>query len=154
MKNINTRSFVFGLRDVVVIVVAIIALSAWQSRHLLDSAGSIELENIRLVELSGGTKNLLGNEKQTLVYFFAPWCHVCSLSIGKVDHLDAVNINIVTVVMDYQSVQEVKLFVESNQVSSSVLLGMKDLKNTFNINEYPTYYLLNKQSQVISSFYG
>ncbi|MFT4940111.1 MAG: thiol-disulfide isomerase/thioredoxin [Paraglaciecola sp.] len=154
LKNKKAGNLLVGLRDIAIVVIVIVAITAWQSRHLLDSDGTVELDNIRLVELSGGTENLLTGEKQTLLYFFAPWCNICSLSIGNLDYLDSENINVVTVAMDYQSIEEVQLFVDKNQVKSLVLLGTQDLKNTFSINGYPTYYLINKQSQIISSSYG
>ena len=154
MKTKKTQNILLGLRDITVIAVVIIAISAWQSRHLLDADGTVEFENIFLGSLSGGSKYLLSDEKQTLVYFFAPWCNICSLSIGNLEYLNAENINIVTVAMDYQSVEEVQNFVENNQVNNSVLLGTHDLKRTFKINGYPTYYVINKKSQVISSSYG
>ena len=154
MKNKKAGNLLIGLRDIAVFVAVIVAITAWQSRHLLDSDGTVELNNIRLVELSGGTGNLLTGEKQTLLYFFAPWCKICSMSIGNLDYLSSEKINIVTVAMDYQSVEEVQLFVDENEVKSLVLLGTQDLKSNFNINGYPTYYLINEQSQVISSSFG
>ena len=154
MKNKKAGNLLIGLRDIAVFVAVIVAITAWQSRHLLDSDGTVELNNIRLVDLSGGTENLLTGEKQTLLYFFAPWCKICSMSIGNLDYLSSENINIVTVAMDYESVEEVQLFVDENQVKSLVLLGTQDLKSNFNINGYPTYYLINEQSQVISSSFG
>ncbi|MFT5676253.1 MAG: thiol-disulfide isomerase/thioredoxin [Paraglaciecola sp.] len=154
LKIKKAGKLLIGLRDIVILVVVVVAITAWQSRHLLESDGTVELNNIRLVELSGSTENLLTGEKQTLLYFFAPWCKICSLSIGNLDYLSSENINIVTVAMDYQSVEEVQLFVDKNQVKSLVLLGTEDLKSTFKINGYPTYYLINTQSQVISSSFG
>jgi thiol-disulfide isomerase/thioredoxin len=154
LKNRKTCKLLLGLRDMAIFIAMIAAITAWQSRHLLDSDTAVELDNIRLVELSGGTESLLTGEKQTLLYFFAPWCTICSLSIGNLDYLNSENINIVTVAMDYQSVEEVQLFVDEYEVQSLVLLGSQDLKNTFNITGYPTYYLINEQSQIISSSFG
>ena len=92
MKNKKAGNLLIGLRDIAVFVAVIVAITAWQSRHLLDSDGTVELNNIRLVELSGGTENLLTGEKQTLLYFFAPWCKICSMSIGNLDYLSSENI--------------------------------------------------------------
>lgn len=154
MKTKKSKNLLIGLRDVAVFVVLIIAITAWQSRNLLDADGTVELDNIQLVELSGDTVNMLSDDKQSLVYFFAPWCNICSLSIGNLEYLSSENINVVTVAMDYASVEEVQLFVEKNQLKSSVLLGTQDLKSTFKINGYPTYYLINKHREVISSSFG
>jgi thiol-disulfide isomerase/thioredoxin len=153
----NTRSskvFSWG-KELAVFGVIILSITAWQARNLLDADGSVKLTEIRLVALEGGSTEPLTREgKRTLIYFFAPWCQVCALSIGNLEYLNPAEVNIVAVAMDYQSIEEVQDFVDQHQVLSHVLLGTQSLKDTFKLTGYPTYYLINEQKQVVASSIG
>jgi thiol-disulfide isomerase/thioredoxin len=153
----NTRSskvFSWG-KELAVLGVIILSITAWQARNLLDADGSVKLTEIRLVALEGGSTEPLTREgKRTLIYFFAPWCQVCALSIGNLEYLNPAEVNIVAVAMDYQSIEEVQDFVDQHQVLSHVLLGTQSLKDTFKLTGYPTYYLINEQKQVVASSIG
>ena len=142
-------------KELAVLGAVIFAITAWQSRQLLDADGTVQLPEIRLVALGGGSAEPLASEgKRTLVYFFAPWCRVCALSIGNLAYLDPDEVSIVTVAMDYQSIEQVQRFVDEHQVHSQVLLGTQSLKDIFKLSGYPTYYLINEQKQVVGSSIG
>lgn len=155
MKKAKTSRLFSWAKELAVLGAVILAITAWQSRHLLDADGSVQLPEIRLVGLNSGSSVALASRgKRTLIYFFAPWCRVCSLSIGNLEYLNPDDVNIVTVAMDYQSIEEVQIFVDEHQVLSQVLLGTQSLKDTFKLTGYPTYYLLNEQKQVVASSFG
>ena len=155
MKKAKTSKLFSWGKDLGLIIALVLAITAWQSRHLLETDGSVQLPELRLVALdTGGSEPLAREGKQTLIYFFAPWCRVCSLSIGNLQYLNSTDVNIVTVAMDYQSIEQVQDFVDEHQVQSQVLLGTQGLKETFKLKGYPTYYLLNEQKQVIASSMG
>lgn len=142
------------LQQTVIFGLIIIAVFAWQSRHLLSTDGSVSIAPQQLASLQGEVAPLYASGRQTLVYFFAPWCQVCRLSIGNLDSIASPQLDIVRVAMDYDSVAAVSAFVVDNQVQGQVLLGHQQLKQTFNLSGYPTYYLLDEQGQVISASMG
>jgi thiol-disulfide isomerase/thioredoxin len=142
------------LRDVVVICVIIFAVNAWQSRNMLDVDSSVMVDTQLLVRLDGQTSTLIKPDKPTLIYFFAPWCEVCSLSIGHLEYLNQDKINIVRVALDYSNVEAVQDFAERHNISSQILLGHAGLKRQFQIQGYPTYYILNDRQKVLSTSYG
>lgn len=146
------------LRDIAIFAVVIYAVTQWQGRNLLDDDGSVVVENHTLVTLQGSTTALFPllpkSEKNTLIYFFAPWCNVCAFSIGNLSGLNEENVNVVRIALDYTSVTEVQRFVAENNVVGEILLGNDDLKSQFNIPGYPTYYMIDKNQRIVASSMG
>lgn len=127
---------------------------SWQGRHLLESDGSVTISGLTLPSLKGELVSMEKNGKPTVIYFFAPWCKVCALSIGNLQYLNADKVNVITVALDYSTVEEVQQFVSDHDVSAEVLLGTNRQKHQFNIKAYPTYYVLDKDHKVVSSSMG
>jgi thiol-disulfide isomerase/thioredoxin len=89
-----------------------------------------------------------------LIYFFAPWCKVCSLSIGNLEYLNSDKINIVRVALDYSNVEAVQNFAAKHNISNQILLGHEGLKQQFKIQGYPTYYIIDDQQKVMAKSFG
>lgn len=146
------------LRDISIFAVVLYAITQWQGRNLLNDDGSVVVPNQTLVTLQGTTTTLFPlapeSEKNTLIYFFAPWCNVCAFSIGNLSGLNENNVNIVRVALDYSSEDEVQKFVSENDVQGQVFLGNDDLKSKFNIPGYPTYYMLDENQKIVASSMG
>ncbi len=141
-------------RDIFLFIVIISTVMAWQSKDMLSTNGTVSIQQQNLVSLQGQVLPLLDNDKPNLIYFFAPWCQICSLSIGNLTYLNPNKVNVVVVALDYNSKEEVMEFVNNHDVQSTVLLGQDQLKSEFAIQGYPSYYLLDKDHNVISSSYG
>lgn len=135
-------------------VIVLVGISAWQVKDMLDVDGSVVVDAHRLVSLEGETVNLSEPGKRTLVYFFAPWCSICKVSIGNLDYVQSTDLNVVRVALDYRDSSEVERFVEQNDVNGQVLLGTNFIKENFQIQGYPTYYLLDKDNKVVSRSFG
>ena len=142
------------LRDVIVLCVFVFAVNAWQSRNMLDVDSNMLVEDQLLVGLDGQISALIKPDKPTLIYFFAPWCKICSLSIGNLEYLDSDKLNIVRVALDYSNIEEVEGFAEKHNISSQILLGHRELKQQFKIQGYLTYYILDAQQKVLAKSYG
>lgn len=127
---------------------------AYQNRELLADDGSIQITSQNFVQLNGDMYALEPSDKKTLVYFFAPWCTVCKMSIGNLDVVDADEYNVIRIALDYQSLEEVEAFVKNVGVNGTVLLGGEPHKKRFNISGYPTYYVLDETLKVIKSDMG
>ncbi len=138
----------------IILCAIVFAVSIWQSRNMLDVESKISLDKQLLVGLDGQVSALIKSDKTSLIYFFAPWCKVCSLSIGNLEYLDPEKINIVRVVLDYSNVQEVQDFAIKHNISSQILLGHEGLKQQFKIQGYPTYYIMDDQQKVLAKSYG
>lgn len=154
INNKNNIQWLNWIRDVAIIFVIILGVSAWQSRNMLDSGEYLTEPKTMLPKLDGGTSYLIDSKKPTLIYFFAPWCGICELSIGNLDYIDSTQLNVVAVAMDYTTIEEVSDFVNQHTVSSKVLLGHEGLKQQFKIQGYPSYYLINENQTIVSKSFG
>ena len=142
------------LRDVAVLCAIAYAADAWQSRNMLDVDSNVVVEEQLLVGLDGQVSALIKPDRPTLIYFFAPWCKVCSLSIGNLEFLDSNKLNIVRIALDYSTVEEVEDFAGKHNILSQVLLGHEGLKQQFKIQGYPTYYIMDEKQKVLAKSYG
>ncbi len=140
--------------EVVVIIGIIFAVQAWRTKDMLASDGTVHIEPIKTVSLAGEPMLLAKESERTLLYFFAPWCRVCNWSIGSLENLSETNLNIVPVAMDYESLEEVEAFVAKHNIDVDVALGNSQIGQTFGIQGYPSYYLLDENQQVIAKHFG
>jgi thiol-disulfide isomerase/thioredoxin len=141
-------------QDILVICAIVFAVNAWQSWDMLDFDSSLVLDTQLLVGLDGQTSTLIKSDKPTLIYFFAPWCKVCSISIGNLEYLDTEKLNVIRIALDYASIEVVQDFTEKHNISSQIFLGHEGLKRHFQIQCYPTYYILDERQKVLSKSYG
>lgn len=151
----NMKSKLFGwLKDIIIVVVIVSAVLAWQGRNLLEDDGSIQVSEQNFVTLAGDSYALTKTDKKTVMYFFAPWCSICRYSIGNLDVIDTNEYNVIRVALDYQSQEEVQAFVDGVGIDEPILLGASNLKTDFNISGYPTYYVLDQDLNVIANDMG
>ncbi|MBE1302097.1 MAG: redoxin domain-containing protein [Alteromonadaceae bacterium] len=140
--------------EITLLIALVVAITLWQTRDMHATDGSVKIENTYMVSLEGATYPLLQDGRNTLVYFFAPWCSICALSIGSLESVDTTDIDIVVVALDYDSIEAVQAFVEEHQVASRVLLGTNELKESFQIKGYPSYYILDESAHVVAKSFG
>lgn len=152
--NTKTRKWWTWLRDIVLFVLIFTAISMWQARDMLSTDGSTVVAQQNLVSLDGNVAPLLATDKANLIYFFAPWCQVCSHSIGNLEYLNPDKVNVVVIALDYASQEDVAAFIAKHDVNSRVFLGHSRLKQQFQIKGYPSYYMLDENQKVVSSSYG
>lgn len=149
-----TNKWFVWTRDILLIVGVFVGITTWQARDMLDTDGSVIIQQQNLVSLQGEVLPLLSDEKPNLIYFFAPWCQICALSIGNLDYLNPESVNVVVIALDFGAKEEVQAFVDKHEVHNTVLLGHDALKQQFSVQGYPSYYLVDQNNTVVSSSFG
>ena len=139
----------------VVLAGAVSLVSSWQTRDMLGTSGAVTINPITLPTLSGGHA-VLGPDasRNTLIYFFAPWCSICRMSIGNLNGVDKRDTQVFVVALDYTTVDEVSEFARAVGLGGEVLLGDADLRALFKVNAFPSYYILDSDFAVISRDMG
>jgi peroxiredoxin len=132
-------------------------VSVWQARDLLPEREAAP--QFRLYAMDGQTYSLSqAKGKPLLLYFFAPWCTVCHLSIGNLEDLRqsraADELNIWIVALSWESPQQVQEFVNEHELTLPVLYGDAQMARDYRIGAFPTYYLLDAEGQVASRVVG
>lgn len=104
--------------------------------------------------LQGGQYNLeTTHARPVLVYFFAPWCNFCAASSGNLVRLrrwrKETDLEIVTVALDWQNVEEVRAYADRHDLNMPVVLGDAQVARDWQVYAFPTYYVLDSQHRVV-----
>ncbi len=144
--------------DVAVLLLLFWGVNAWQSRHLLPSDGQLA-PPFHLAALDGAVHDLEENRGKTrLVYFFAPWCHVCNLSAHNINALRRARredeLAIYMVALSYADLEEVQAFQRRHDLKVPILLGDRQVIRDYRIRAFPTYYVINPNGTLKSRAVG
>lgn len=103
-----------------------------------------------------GEYPLITNGKTGVIYFFAPWCVFCKTSMGNLDDLlESGSVDWATAVaLDYQSVEEVRLFKSDVEIDMPILLGTGDTAREWSIKAFPTYFVIDANGKIQSQSVG
>lgn len=156
------------------LVLATVWLIQWfQSSHLHRDGTVLVDKQLALPQLTQQLNNSLTNQspqvltelfrpeqllgKPTLLYFFAPWCHICHLSIDNVEDLaqqKSGQVNVVAIALSYETLEEVTDFVKQHQLTIPVLLGGQHTLTAFRIQGFPSYYITDESGVVVAAEQG
>ena len=141
----------------VLILAIFLAVTAWRGRDSVSE--QTPAPSFRLPALSGppvALEDLRG--RRVLLYFFAPWCKVCDLSISNLNWVRKLrgeeSVSIFAVALSYTELQSVEAFLERNALDVPVLLGTPELLNSYRIRAFPTVYALNESGNIDGSTVG
>ena len=140
--------------DVVWIMLAFILIHAWQTRNLPGDDHTPPLELAWLDDMKADSIMVAG--ETGVVYFFAPWCFYCRHSIDNLDELVASGKLswARTVALDYGSLDEVREFISETGVNLPVLLGGPKTTKDWQIQAFPTYFVIDGDGQIVSRSVG
>ena len=140
--------------DGVLIVIAILAVGAWQTRGHVRGAAP----NFALQVLDGSTATLASFAgKPTLLAFWAPWCGVCRANEGSVEQLKewaGDRAHVVSVASDYRDPEEIRAYAAEHHLGDPVLLGGKATARAYGVQAFPTYYFLDEAGRITGSSVG
>lgn len=149
----------FGvLFQLILLLLAFMAIRVYQTRNLLATEGQPAPE-LRLPTLAGEQVDLadLGGQP-VLVYFFAPWCGVCSASADNIRRLrrmrDDEALSILVVALGWKSVDEVRAYATRHELNVPVLLGDAATQRAWQIVGFPTYYVVDGDGRIVRRDFG
>ncbi len=138
----------FGFAAVVFLVVM-----AFQSRNMLPTERQ-PAPALQGATLQGGVYDLEATPaRPVVVYFFAPWCHFCAASSDNLVRLRRwraeSDLEIVTVALDWQNLEEVTAYADKHRLNMPVVLGDALVAGDWKVYAFPTYYVLDSQHRVV-----
>lgn len=140
--------------DVFLLVVVFLLISVWQTRDLPDDDHRPPLELGWLDDMRADLVIVPG--EVGVIYFFAPWCFYCKKSIDNLDGLvkggDLAWARVVA--LDYQSLDEVREFIDGTGVDLPVLLGNPQTSSDWQIRAFPTYFVIDEEGAITSRSVG
>jgi peroxiredoxin len=148
------------LIQALIVIVVFQSVSFLRETNMLSFDSKIsptnELLFTQVPTLLDETVSLNSQGRKTIIYFFAPWCKVCHVSIGNLQTLYEQNsqLDVIAVALDYQHLDEVMNFAQQHQLTFPIALGNEKIKNAFLITAYPSYYVLSEENTVIGKSLG
>ena len=152
------RKYLVWLAEIILFVAVFYAVSAWQARNLLDTDKQAAPE-LQARTLDGGSFDLsLSPQRPTLIYFFAPWCHVCAASSDNINRLrrlrDEESLSILVVALDWENIDGIREYAQRHELNVPVLVGDAKIATDWQVFGFPTYYVLDDQHRVVSRDFG
>lgn len=155
LRNNYWLSLVF---DAVLIISVFLSIGLWQARDLLPQDSDQPAPAFSLPDRQGNIVSLDDYRgKRVVVYFFAPWCKICALSMHNLVDVTASrdpDLVILALGVEYQEDEEIWEFVDKHELQMPVLLGSRQQMLDWQIKAFPTYYVLNEAGQIISRSVG
>lgn len=136
--------------DLTIFAAIFAAISMWQTRDLVETGHAAPA--LTLQDMNGEVHDLADwKGEKTMLVFWAPWCGVCgaeSDNVSRVQSWLGDSINVVSVVLGYESRASIEQFMEEQGVDYPVLLGDRATGQRFNISAYPTLYVIDEEGNV------
>jgi len=112
--------------------------------------------NFKLPDLSGKNYNLSDykGKQPVMLFFWTTWCPFCQMEIKKIadNKAELAKSGIQVLAIDIgEPKAKVSRFIQSRKIDITVLLDEdSSVSNTYNVMGVPTFYILNKQGQIVS----
>lgn len=142
------------LLQLLLFILIFIFISKWQQRGMLEDQTAINV--VTLKTLQSEKKAIFNSQEKPkkLIYFFAPWCSICRISMPKLSYLSKDDLEIYAVALSYDSQKQVENFINEIKYEGDVLLGSPEITSQFKVNAFPSYYVLNKDNKIIHKGLG
>ncbi len=144
--------------EALVLIVAFIAISAYQARNLLATDGQAA-PSLIATTLDGAPfdlSELVG--RPALIYFFEPECPYCAASADNLVRLrrwrEKSDLDILAVALMWDSKVQIETYVEKHDLNVPVILADSAVASDWNIYGFPTYYVLDGQHRVLRRALG
>ena len=154
LKPVFIKRIKAVLFQLFLIAAVIGGMNYWKTRHMA-SGSSPKSQLIDLVGQSAFVPDVRQG-RISLVYFFAPWCGVCRLSMGNLNKIrrEMPDIDIQIVALDYSSKDEVIQFVNDNRIEPPVYMGNEFTGAAWGVSAYPSYFIVDQDSVIRSRTVG
>lgn len=144
------------LIQVIVFLFIFNAVAMLRETSMLSSSNDVVPVTHQLKTIMDKPIDIQANGKKTIVYFFAPWCQVCNLSIDNLQNVyqKTPNLDVIAVALDFVDVEQVKKFTMNHQLTFPVALGNETVKSDYKVMGYPSYYVLDEENTIIARSLG
>lgn len=159
MKKQTKKNIVTWTSQILLFIGIFVAFSWWQQKDMLPTNSQELAPAFSLVSMDGEVIHFDPNKqtKSTLIYFFAPWCSVCHISIDNIESIRRSSpdkSNFVVIALDWKNKQEVASFLAQHSLNMPVLLGTKKTQQDYKIKGFPSYYVINVDGTLQSKDFG
>ena len=153
-RTVRARWWSRWLMDGLIILAVMAAVMSYQARHLISSGEAAPAFTLTDME---GTQRSLSDYRgeKVLLAFWSPWCSVCGMEMGNLEALhESDGVEVVTVALGYERIEDVQKFIAEHDVKFPVLLGNRETQQAYNIKSFPTLYVIDSDGEIEDSVVG
>ncbi len=159
LKRFTWKFWLKALGEILFVIAIFMALSYWQERDMLTSETNVPVLTARaLDDKLYRFPDKLQKTEHTLIYFFAPWCKICHLSIGNLNilrnQISEERLRVMIVALDWKNKTEIEDYMAEHDLNFPVLLGDQSWYEQYKIKGFPSYYILDNNGAVLSKSMG
>lgn len=142
--------------QVIIFVIIFNVISWFRATSMLDTKTQLSPEPQIVTTLMDDEIPLVVDNKETIIYFFAPWCTVCHYSIDNLEafYLENQDINVIAVALDFTDIDEIRAFASEHQLTFPIAIGNEKIKQQFSVSGYPSYYVVNENKTIVDKSLG
>lgn len=154
------KKIVSVLIQVFLMVSFYLLIEYFLTRDMLETDQSVPQTQFSLKSVQFNQNQIVDfadNDKPTLLYFFAPWCQICHLSMPNLVDIHQAyqdKVKVVAIALDFKQKSQVKDFLAKHELNFPVFYGNQELQNLFKVNRYPSYYLIQSNGKVTDKVTG
>ena len=149
MKKISNKYYRW-LIELTLILIVLSSIQWWMTRDAVKGVAP-EFKGLLLNDKVYDSETI---DKPMLIYFWATWCPICSVTSPNINSLyqeDNKDYEIITIAMQSGNPSEIKAYLNENEFSFPVLNDtFGELANKFRVKGVPTFYILDKNRNVVS----
>lgn len=153
-KYLQPKRIASLVGQLLVMLLVVVIVTQWQTRNLVEKGEAVP--DVTLYSLKGEEVKLSSFKgKKIIIYFFATWCSVCSLTSSNVESVfrsvDSDDTQVFAVALSWQNPEQVKKTAEKHGLTMPVLLGSPDVQKAFRIEAFPTFYFIDTNG-IVSNY--
>jgi peroxiredoxin len=159
MSEVWRRRLLGLLRDGLILVVLFAAIHAWKTRGHLATDTPLP-EGLTIYTLDGTPVPVASFAPAAIqLHVWATWCRVCGLEHGTLNRLhervaDAADRALVTVAVSSGSAEELRAYVEANEIAYPVYVAGDAFVDALGVSAYPTNYYVSAAGTVRATTVG
>jgi peroxiredoxin len=140
-----------------ILAVVLWGVTRWQARRLLSTESPAPAFNLQA--LDGSSYSLPdARGRKMVLYFFAPWCTVCSYSSHNINALRQARpddeLAIYAVGLEWEQSAELEQFAKEHELRVPVLRGDDELRRAYRVDTFPTVYVVDERGAVADRVIG
>ena len=146
MKTPSRKTLKSWTINIALLLTVYFFVQAYQGRHAPSSGPAAA---IQAMDINGQYIELEHYQgKETLIYFWATWCNICSMTRGSIDNI-AQDHPVITIASQSSSNKEIQAYQNKHQFDVTIINDKAGrLSNAYGVQAFPTIFVLDSQGNI------
>ncbi len=134
------------LINIALLVLVYWAVQSYQSRDAVTSGAAPDIEGVTMSGEALSLQSLRG--EPVLIYFWATWCGICSLTRDSIDNI-AQHHAVITIASQSGAAADVQRYIDENNVSAPVINDEQGfIGQRYGVKAFPSIFIIDPQGEI------